>query len=551
MTVSSTTATNSTASVVSSASYSILNSLGTGSGIDTGTLVTQLVAANKASKETAITARQTANTAKISALATVKSGLDSFSSALQTLTAGGALSTTPTSSSAAIAAVAAIPGGHVGDLSATLQVTQLAQAQTIESGAVADSTAAIGQGAMTLTTSTGTFHLTIDPSNDSLAGLAAAINAAHANVSASVVQDGTGYRLVVKGATGAGEGFTLAADDGASALAAYQYDGTSGSPMTLAQGAQDALLKLDGVSVTRPSNTIDDLVAGVKISLKGVGAVALGSTRPTAAITEAVTDFVSAYNSLKAAIDATTAAATATSDAGALNGNATIRDIQSRLAKLTSTTLSSHGSVGTLAEIGVSTGNDGTLALDGARLAARLASDPDGVEAMFNPGQQSSNPLLAITSAMGAAKPGSYVVTAVTPASGSTAATGTIDGTAMLSSGASLIAPYGSASYGLVLKPNGAVASATITIDLGLFGAVADIQRAVEATSGQITTFQTSLDNEAAAITADETALDTASDAYKAQLTKQFTAMQAAVTSYKSIQSYLTQQVALWSKSGG
>ena len=550
-TVSSTTATSSTASVVQSASYSILNSLGTGSGIDTDTLITQLVAANKASKETAITARATANTAKISALATVKSGLDSFSSALQTLTAGGELATTPTSSDSAVASVSAISGGHVGDLTATLQVTQLAQAQTLESTAVRDSGAAIGQGAMTLTTSTGTFHLTVDATNDSLTGLAAAINGAHANVAASIVQDGSGYRLIVKGATGADEGFSLTADDSGSALAGYQYDGTPASTMTRAQAAQDASMKLDGVTVTRPSNTISDLVAGVKISLSGTGTVALGSTRPTAAITEAVTDFVTAYNSLKTAIDATTAAATATVDAGALNGDATIRDIQSRLARLTSTALSSYGQVSTLAEIGVSTGNDGALTLDPSKLSAALASDPDGVEAMFNPGQQSSNPLLAITSAMGAAKPGTYAVTDVTPASGSTAAAGTIDGTAMLSSGGSLVAAYGGPSYGLVLKPNGSVASATITIDLGLFGAIAAIQNAVEAASGGITTLQGSLDKSAAAVTADEVALDTASDAYKAQLTTQFTAMQAAVTSYKSIQSYLTQQVALWTKSDG
>ncbi len=550
-TVSSTTGTNSTASVVQSASYAILNSLGTGSGIDTDSLITQLVAANKASKETAITARATANTARISALATVKSGLDSFSSALQALTAGGSLATAPSSSDASVASVAAIPGGHVGDLTATLQVTQLAQAQTIESAPVTDSGAAIGQGAMTLVTSTGTFHLTIDATNDSLTGLAAAINAAHANVAASIVQDGTGYRLIVKGATGAGEGFSLTADAAASPLAAYRYDGTAASTMTRAQAAQDAAMKLDGVTVTRPSNSIGDLVAGVRISLTGTGLVALGSTRPTAAIAEAVTDFVTAYNALKTAIDATTAAATATADAGALNGNATIRSIQGMLAGLTSTTLSSYGSVSTLAEIGVSTNNDGTLTLDAARLAAAQARDPDGVEAMFNPGQQSSNPLLAITSAMGAAKPGSYAVSAVTPAAGATSAAGTIDGTAMLSSGASLVSAYGGPSYGLVLKPNGRVASATITVDLGLFGAVAAIQRAVEAAGGGITSFQGSLDKDAAAITADETALGTASDAYKAQLTKQFTAMQAAVTSYKSIQSYLTQQVALWTKSDG
>lgn len=554
-TVSSTGSSSATASVVQSAANQILTSLGTGSGIDTATLVTQLVAANKDAKQTALTARQTANTAKISALATVKSGVDSFASALQTLTSGGTLATVPTTSDASVAAVSAISGGHVGDLSATLQVTRLAQAQTIEAAAVSDSGAAIGQGAMTLTTSTGSYPLTIDGGNDSLTGLAAAINGAHANVTASIVQDGTGYRLVVKGATGAGEGFSLAAADQGSGLAAYQYGGSAADTMTLAQGAQDAQLKLDGVTVTRSSNTVSDLVPGVSITLKDIGAVALGATRPTDAITQAMGDFVTAYNSLRTAIDATTAAATATTDAGALNGNATIRDIESMLSKLTSTTLSSYGTVSTLTEIGVSTNNDGTLTLDSAKLAATLASDPDGVEALFNPGQTSSNPLLAITSKMGAVKPGTYTLGNVTAqigsGNGSTPPAGTIDGVAMLAAGSSLVAPYGAASYGLVVKPSGAVGSATITIDSGLYGAIFAIQSAIEASSGIVTTLQASFTTEAGNITTDQSALDTASNTYHDQLTTQFTAMQTAVTSYKSIQSYLTQQVALWTKSDG
>jgi flagellar hook-associated protein 2 len=220
------------------------------------------------------------------------------------------------------------------------------------------------------------------------------------------------------------------------------------------------------------------------------------------------------------------------------------------LSKLTSTKLSSYGTVSTLTEIGLKTNNDGTLTLDATKLSAVLASDPDGVEALFNPGQSSSNPLLTITSALGATTPGTYTITNVTAQNGATSASALIDGTAALGSGNTLIAGYGTPSYGLAFTTKGAVSSATITVDLGLFGAVKAIQSQLEAAStGTITLLQSSLDKTAGTIADAETKLDTDSAAYQAQLTTQFTAMQSAVTSYKSIQSYLTQQVALWTKS--
>src|SRR3546814_15043517 len=88
-----------------------------------------------------------------------------------------------------------------------------------------------------------------------------------------------------------------------------------------------------------------------------------------------------------------------------------LRELRRQLSGLTSTVLSSSGGPATLAEIGVRTQRDGTLAVDTDRLNSILASDPDGVEALFNPGQSSSSPLIRIVSPYGAAKPGPYTVT--------------------------------------------------------------------------------------------------------------------------------------------
>src|SRR3546814_9562238 len=98
---------------------------------------------------------------------------------------------------------------------ATVVVNQLARAQTSYSGVVADKTAAIGAGMMTLTVGGVAKTITIDAANNSLDGLAGAINASGAGVTASIIADEGGHRLILKGPTGEAGAFTLTADAGA------------------------------------------------------------------------------------------------------------------------------------------------------------------------------------------------------------------------------------------------------------------------------------------------------------------------------------------------
>ena len=396
---------------------SIATTLGAGSGIDTTALVTSLVSASFDPKDAALKTQETANSAKISSLATLSNGIDSFASALSTLISGGTLKTQPSTSNSAILTATAKTGASIGNLSAQVEVRQLAQAQSLVSNYLPGAAATVGQGNITITAGGTTKTVTIDPTNDSLAGLARAINTSGAGITATVVTDTNGSRLALKGATGAAGAFTITpAADADPALARFAYAAGQTGGMTQAQAAQDAIVRLDGVDVTRASNTVDDLVDGVSLSLVSAQpgtTVSLGATRPSAAISQAVSDFVAAYNELKGEIDTATQSATASSDgtAGALYGNSTIRSMQQQLAKLTSTPLSTSGGYQTLAEIGVSTNRDGTLAVDTNQLNAALANNPDAVEALFNPTQHASSPLIKITSAFGAAKAGTYQLT--------------------------------------------------------------------------------------------------------------------------------------------
>lgn len=535
---------------------SIATTLGIGSGIDTRALVDNLVLASRQPKDLQLAQRQTANAAKVSALGQATAAIDSFATALSNLISGGSLFTQPVSSDTSILTATALPGVRIGTIASTVIVDQLAQAQTLSSAKfIGGGATVVGQGELTLVGAKGSFAITIDATNDSLTGLAKAINDKKAGVTATIVTETGGARLVLKGATGEAEAFTLSVPAGtATGLERFAYDPAIAGPMTRAQVAQDAILKLDGVVIRRGANSIGDLIDGVQIDLKKAApgaTLSLATARPTAAIRQTVQDFVVAYNELaKLLADATAAPDADGNGGGPLRGDGAIRDMKAQLAKLTAMKLSGAGGPSTLAEIGVKTNRDGTLAVNLATLDAALASNPDGVEAMFNPGQRSDSEFVRVTSQMGRAKPGVYALSDVVRDAGGAIVSGKIAGVEAIPSGSRLIAGVASAAAGLVIELSGTtVTAANITVDKGLGGALQGLRDSLRASSGSLATAQTRLASEAKAITRDQATIAARSAAYRNQLTMSFTAMEKRVSVFKATQSYLEQQISIWNNS--
>lgn len=388
---------------------SIAKTLGTGSGIDIKSLVDQLVEAQYADKNQAITAKTETLSAQISAASAIKSGISAFDSALKTLIQSGSLATQPTSSNSNIVKVSALPGATVSGLTGTLEVRQLASAQVTASASILDKTAPIGTG--TLTLKFGTAEMTggtmtgftagsaapidiVIGADSSLTGIASAINAQKTGITASVLTDSTGSRLVIKSATGAAQAFTLDASAGDAAL--QQFNIGVGSPVSAA--AQDAIVAVDGVAVTRASNSISDLITGVKIELvsASVGSkVSLGTQAPTAALSQAVGDVVDTYNQLYAQLKAATDPIT-----GKLKADPAAKSLLRAMSRLTTQSLitgAGASDVDTLAEIGVGTNRDGTLKLNASQLSAALLGSSDKVEKMFKSAVGLSGALSMIT----------------------------------------------------------------------------------------------------------------------------------------------------------
>lgn len=388
--------------VTTSATSSIITALGAGSGVDTTALVASLVQAQFASRNKQLGNQESALTAQISSVAKVQSGITSFAAGLKTLVKSGSLTTQPTVSDSSILTASALPGAKLSGLSAQVEVTRLATPQIATSATpFAGRTASLGTGNLTLTFGTATvadgvqtsftagpatpIGIVIDSDHATLDGVAKAINAAAAGVTASIVTDADGTaRLTLKGATGSAQAFTLSGDT--PALSALDV-GVGRNATTIGSAAGNAQLKLDGVGVERATNTVSDLIDGVTLTLGSAGVgkpVTLGSATPTAALSQAVGDFVDTYNQLQAVLKTETDAA-----GGALRNDYNATNLARALRSLPLTNLATGAADGaptTLSSIGVSTNRDGTLSVDSARLAAALAKTPDAVEALFADG---------------------------------------------------------------------------------------------------------------------------------------------------------------------
>lgn len=354
---------------------SIANSLGFGSGIDTAALVADLASASRTPKVQRFDSLARANQAKVSTLAQARSDLDSFADSLASLAAGGTLRSQPVTSDDNAITVSSNPGTLLGSYSGEIVVSSLAKAQTIYSGYLPSATDPVGRGNMTLTVGTTNYALSVDASNDSLNGLANAINATGSGVRASVINDAGSFRLVLKGESGAAKAFTLATDAGADP----NLSQFAGAAMTVGQTASDAAFTVDGVAYTRSTNSFEDVVPGLTILLKKadpLATIAISSTRPNDVLKQTLGDFVSVFNTLKKDVEAARLAN---------NGNPALRAFERQLGALIAQPLLADANIRSLSDVGISTNRDGTIALNSAKLEAALRDHPDAVEAIFNP----------------------------------------------------------------------------------------------------------------------------------------------------------------------
>jgi len=229
--------------------------------------------------------------------------------------------------------------------------------------------------------------VTIDASNNTLAGIRDAINGADAGVTASIVNDGSGTpnRLVlVSTQTGAASSMRISVDGDAALQNLLGNDpaGTQNLQQTVA--AQNAKLTVNGIAITSASNTVKEAIQGSTLTLVNTGTTGLSMKANTSSVTTAINDFVKAYNSLQSTATTLTAYDADTKTGAALMGDSTLRNLQTRIRQaLTTPQAGGADDFKVLTEIGVSFQRDGTLAVDATKLDKALASNLAGVSKLF------------------------------------------------------------------------------------------------------------------------------------------------------------------------
>ena len=384
------------------AGSSIISALGAGSGVDFTKLASDIAVASFAVQRDTIAARKTSLEAQISAAGQLRGAMTDLAAALGDRVRSGDLAPRGELANAAVARVT-VPAGLAPRGNFALEVTALAQGQTLVGRSYASGDALVGEGTLTVrfgTVSGASFTAddardAVDiavTADDTLASLATKINQASGGAVQAYVANGTGgAQLVLKGQEGAANGFVIetAGAGGAEAPGDLSYLGWT--PATdagqLQSTARDASFRLDTVAMTSPTNRVTGLPGGFGLTLTGTNAgapTALTFANNTAAIANVMTDFVAALNDIVGQVNTLAAPL-----GGELGNDPGARELRRDLAALAGQVVMPGAATGeprTLADLGMALNRDGTFRLDSARLNRALETSPDGVAAMFTSG---------------------------------------------------------------------------------------------------------------------------------------------------------------------
>lgn len=414
-----------------------ISSAGVGSGLDVNGIVSKLMAVEQ-QPITNLNKKEAAFQAKISAYGSLKSALSGFqgvllgltnASSFKSITATPADSTIVTASASSIA----VAGSYA------LDITQIAKAQKLVATGQTSATASIGNGTVTIdfgTISGGTFDtvtgkytgasftsngngaktLTIDASNNSLTGIRDAINAANIGVTATIINDGsaTPYRLSLSsGSMGQSNSMKISVAGDAALGNLLGQDPVGVQNMSEVVTAQNASFKVNGVTVSKTSNTVTDVISGVTLNLlkPTTSTTSVTVAQDSGSVQTSVSSFVKAYNDLNTTLKNLSGYDAAAKKGGVLQGDSTVLQLQAKVRSILTTSVSNtSGALTNLSQIGVSFQRDGSLALDSAKLSSAISSNFSDIASLFAETGRATDSLISYTSSTSNSKVGTYGV---------------------------------------------------------------------------------------------------------------------------------------------
>lgn len=391
----------------------MITATGLGSGLDINGLVSQLVAAERAGSDLTLDRQNAKLSSKFSALGSFKGALSSFRGMVSVVNQLSNFSKNTVTSSAFSDLSATADSTAVAN-NYSVDVTQLATSHSLASTAFADSdTTALGAGTMTIRFGTtdydvppsdtynsftlnpdsSTATITIDSTNNTLEGIMGAINDADIGVSASIVNDGTGFRLLMTSdATGEENSLEISVDDddlddtdNTTGLSRFAFN-SAATNLDQTAAAQDANFTINGLAVTSDSNSVTSAIPGVTLSLSTIttSTVNLTVKADTGTVTSGINSFVAGYNSYISTVNALTSYDAENDIPAVLLGDIVLRSLNGQVDNILRNSVSGiTGAISTLSELGITTTSSGALEIDSTKLAAALAANPLEAKQIF------------------------------------------------------------------------------------------------------------------------------------------------------------------------
>ncbi|WP_420134814.1 flagellar filament capping protein FliD [Rhodopseudomonas sp.] len=554
-TTSSTAATTSSATSSSSGTSVTTSGTSTTTSVDWDSLIASAVNA-KLAAATSISTKITANEAKIAAYQTLQTNLSTLSSGLSSLatavvnslatnvfaTRAATLSSTGDVSASSALSMSVKNGAATGDH--TLTISQIATAHKVMSATQSSSTDALGSsGTISLGLAGGSSADISITSTMSLQDIVDAVNAQSSttNVEASIVQVSSGsYRMVLTATQDAAD-IQYSSVSGDDVLNTLGFTDSSGSFSNVLQTAQSAAFTLDGISMTRDTNDISDVLTGVTFNL--LQATPTGSSinisigTDTSQISSALQTFVTNYNAYRDAViaqQATNSDGTA-SDSAVLFGDSTMRDITSRLEAALNTTVGGLS----MTAIGLSFNEKNELELDTSTLSSILSTNLAGVTKLLSAQTTTSSSQLSVVNTGTA--PQSFTLDLAVDSSGNLASASVNGDSSLFTvSGTTIIGAAGTAYAGMAFTYSGTTAqSITVTSTSGIASQLYQIANSTSSTSGSLQTMISGLQSRDSDLQQKVDDITAAAATYKSQLQTQYANYQAAIASADNTLTYL------------
>ncbi|PDH54537.1 MAG: hypothetical protein CNE97_05215 [alpha proteobacterium MED-G10] len=416
----------------------ILSKIGVGSGLDTSALIEALVEADTVAQKENLDKLEENAKNKISAFSVLKSNLKDFKDIVSQIQSQQQYGFVGQSSDATVATLTASGSKAGSTINSSLTVTTLATSHSLTGPSYNSPTATVGARTLTINfgtwsadptsgggqsfTSNGQDQIQITTSSSStLVDLRDAINSAatdsdndgEKDVNASIIFDGTNYMLMLKSESGASNEMKIS-DNHASPT--YAYDATDGAQLTQRVAGIDAAFTVDGISMTRSSNSFDDLFDGFTLDLKKTSssAIRISSEVDLDSVKTLVEGYVGTYNEVMQSLTIMGQNDMVEDENdGALIGDSTLREVKAELREMSSTAIGGYeGGPYYLSFLGVSTQRDGSLNFDPKRLETQFKAKPETVRAFFTNNYATSNSNITIKAFdFVNTKPGSYAFT--------------------------------------------------------------------------------------------------------------------------------------------